>query len=195
MKTGVSRPLTSEYAKGEPKEEADPQRNPYISKRDVRVLIFCYNEPMKIHMGTDHAGFELKEKLRDYILLLGHQVIDHGAFANNPGDDYPDFIAPVAKAVAEDPESRGIILGSSGEGEQMVANRFPHVRATEFYGGATEIVRVSREHNNANILSLGARFLTLDVAKAAVKVFLDTPFSGESRHVRRIAEIDTKPYE
>ena len=141
-------------------------------------------------MGADHAGFELKEKLRDYIVLLGHEVIDHGAFINNPGDDYPNFIAPVAKAVAEDPESKGVILGGSGEGEQMVANRFPHVRAAEFYGGSTEVVKVSREHNDANILSLGARFITLDVAKAAVKVFLTTPFSGEARHIRRISEMD-----
>ena len=145
---------------------------------------------MKIHFGTDHAGFALKEKLKTYVTELGHEAIDHGAFSENPTDDYPDFIAPAAKAVSEDSGSRGIILGGSGEGEEIVANRFPHVRAVEFYGGNLEIVKVAREHNDANILSLGARFVSEEEARQAVKIFLETPFSGEERHARRIEEID-----
>lgn len=143
---------------------------------------------MKIHIGTDHAGFELKNKLVEYIKELGHEVMDHGAFVFDADDDYPDFVKPVAEMVAMNPADRGIILGGSGEGEAMCANRHQGARATQYYGGNLEIVKVSREHNNANILSLGARFVTDDEAKQAVKVFLETDFSNEERHVRRIAK-------
>lgn len=145
---------------------------------------------MKVHIGTDHAGFEMKEQLKPFIKSLGYEVIDHGAFFESPGDDYPEFIKPVAEAVAADQTSKGVILGGSGEGEQMTANRYPGVRAAEFYGGDLEIVRVARQHNDANILSLGARFLGDDKAMNAVEIFLETPFSGEARHERRIQEID-----
>lgn len=145
---------------------------------------------MKIFIGTDHAGFELKQKLVPFLQSLGHEVVDFGADEYKEGDDYPDFIAPVAKAVSADSAVRGIILGGSGQGEAMVANRFPHVRAAVYYGGTLDIVRLSREHNDANILSLGARFLTEEEAKGVVNLWLNTPFSGEERHVRRIEKLE-----
>lgn len=143
---------------------------------------------MKIHIGTDHAGFELKNKLAEYITELGHEVIDHGAFLFDESDDYPDFVKPVAISVSENPEVRGIVLGGSGQGEAMCANRHQGARATEYYGGPVEMVKISRQHNNANILSIGARFVTDDEAKQAVKVFLETDFSNDERHLRRIAK-------
>lgn len=145
---------------------------------------------MKIHIGTDHAGFALKESLKTYLQELGHKVVDHGAFAFNEGDDYPDFVTPTAEAVGIDPQSMGIVLGGSGEGEAMGANKVQDVRATAYYGGDLEIVRLGREHNDANILSLGARFVSEDEAKEAVRLFLETPFSGEERHERRIDKMN-----
>ena len=144
---------------------------------------------MKVYIGTDHAGFELKEKLKVYLCELGHEVEDMGAFELEKDDDYPDFIRPVADAVASNSESFGIILGGSGEGEEMVANKVPGVRAAEYYGGNLDIIKLAREHNNANILSLGARFVKEDEAKQAVKLFLGTQFSNDPRHVRRIEKI------
>lgn len=149
---------------------------------------------MRIFIGSDHAGFELKGKLMAYLLGEGHDVQDKGAFKYEGEDDYPDFISAVAKEVSLRPEEvRGIILGGSGQGEAIDANRFPHVRAAEYYGGPIEIVKLSREHNDANILSLGARFMTEQEAKDAVKLWLATPFSGDERHVRRINKIDQQP--
>ena len=145
---------------------------------------------MKIYIGSDHAGFELKEKLKEYVHELGYEVIDKGAFTLNPVDDYPDFIGPTAQAVEEDPESMGIVLGGSGQGEQMDANKFKGIRALEYYGGTLEIVTLARQHNNANILSLGARFITEDEAKKTVKLFLETPFSNDERHIRRINKLE-----
>jgi|SRR3989338_3862876 len=148
---------------------------------------------MKIYIGSDHAGFELKEKLISFLVEEDHEVVDKGAFEYKESDDYPDFISKVAEEVSNNPTNvRGIILGGSGEGEAMDANRFPHVRAAEYYGGPIEIVKLSREHNNSNILSLGARFLTDEEAKNAVKLWLTTAFSGDERHVRRINKIDNK---
>lgn len=145
-----------------------------------------YLNYMNIHIGTDHAGFELKNKLVEYLNKLGHTITDHGAFSYDPNDDYPDFIAPVAHAVSMDTNSLGIILGGSGQGEAMNANRFREVRAIEYYGGEIEIVKLGREHNNANVLSLGARFITDEEAYEAVKVFIETEFSGEDRHIERL---------
>ena len=144
---------------------------------------------MKVYIGTDHAGYELKEKLKIYLGELGHEVSDMGAFEYEKDDDYPDFIRPVAQAVADDTQSMGIVLGGSGEGEQMAANRVVGARAAEYYGGNLEIVKLAREHNNANILSIGARFVKEEEAKAAVKLFLATPFSEDERHIRRIEKI------
>ena len=129
---------------------------------------------MKIYIGSDHAGYELKEKLKTYIQSLNIEIIDKGAFSLNNEDDYPDFIVPVAEAVAQDSESLGIVLGGSGEGEQISANKVDGIRAIEFYGGNLEIVKLGREHNNANILSLGARFITEDEAKNAIIIFINT---------------------
>ncbi len=143
---------------------------------------------MKIHIGTDHAGFELKNKLVEYLNKLGHEIIDHGAFIYDPTDDYQDFITPVAHAVSMDTQSLGIILGGSGQGEAMNANRFSEIRAIEYYGGTIEIVKLGREHNNANILSLGARFVTDDEAYDAVKLFLETEFSNDERHIKRLSK-------
>lgn len=153
---------------------------------------------MKIYLGSDHAGFELKNKMIPFLGTLGHEVIDLGAHKLDAEDDYPDFISLVAKEVSKDSEdkelsadlSRGIIFGGSGQGEAIVANRFPYVRAVVYYGGNEEIIKLSREHNDANILSLGARFLKEEEALEAIKMWLDTPFSEEERHIRRIIKID-----
>lgn len=147
---------------------------------------------MKVYFATDHAGFELKEKLVAFVRdTLGHEVIDCGAYTREEGDDYPLYIKKAGEAVSQLPnEVRAIILGGSGQGEAMVANKYPHVRAVEYYGGNTEIIRLSREHNDSNVLSLGARFVTEEEAKEAVTLWFETPFSNDERHVRRIAEID-----
>ena len=144
---------------------------------------------MKIHIATDHAGLDLKNIIRDYLISKGHEVTDHGAHEYDALDDYPDFIFPCAKAVASDLESRGIILGGSGQGEAMAANRVKGVRAAVFYNGPVEIVKLSREHNNANILSLGARFMTEDEIYGVIEMWLDEPFGG-GRHQRRIDKLD-----
>ena len=164
---------------------------------------------MTIYLASDHAGFELKEKVKKFLVDSGYTVKDFGAHTLNPNDDYPDFIRKAALAVASDPEhSRGVVLGGSGQGEAMVANRVRGVRAAVYYspavahtpsealakGGAKDggtplsIITLSREHNDANILSLGARFLTEEQAIHAVKLWLETPFSNEERHKRRIAK-------
>ena len=144
---------------------------------------------MKIYIGADHAGFEMKEMLKKYLVGLKYEVEDKGAFKYQPEDDYPDFILPVARAVAADPESRGIVIGGSGEGEAMCANRVKGARAAVFYGGNFEIIELSRKHNNANILSLGARFIDDEIAKKAVELLLKTPFEG-GRHDARLKKLD-----
>lgn len=142
----------------------------------------------KIYFATDHAGLALKDELIAYVTSLGHTVTDMGATSLNLDDDYPDLIAPCATQVAQEPDAFGVILGGSGQGEAMVANRVPGIRAAVFYGGPTDIVKLAREHNDANVLSLGARFLTTREAVDALALFLETPFSNEERHVRRIAK-------
>lgn len=145
---------------------------------------------MKILLASDHAGFELKHALVAYLGLLGHEAVDMGPHTLDPADDYPDFILPLARAVAQEEECLGVIMGGSGEGEAMAANRVPGVRAAVYYGGSLDIVKLAREHNNANVLSLGGRFLSSGDAEAALRTFLDTPFSGDERHVRRIRKLD-----
>ena len=146
---------------------------------------------MKIYFASDHAGFLMKNELLQFVKELGFEVEDCGAYELNPEDNYPEFIKKAAKKVSIDPEnSKAIILGGSGQGENMVANKFPNVRSAEYYGGDLNIIKLSREHNNANILSLGARFLSLSEAKEAVKLWLETVFSKEERHERRISQID-----
>src|SRR5690554_5810955 len=142
---------------------------------------------MKVYLATDHAGFELKEELREHLLTQGVEVVDCGAYEYDAEDDYPDFIAEAARAVSENPDStKAIVIGGSGQGEAIVANKFPNIRAVVFYGGPGEIVTLSREHNNANVLSLGARFVSPEEAKRLVEVWLSIPFEGVERHARRI---------
>ncbi len=171
---------------------------------------------MKIYFASDHAGFELKAVLMAYLTELGYAVIDMGAPTLAPEDDYPDYIAPCAERVAAEcrdvvrPDMSGrttsrmdgvcgIIIGGSGQGEAMVANRVKGARAAVYYGPAErsqtdaddamlDIITSSRAHNDANILALGARFIDAEEAKRVVKQFLETVFSGEARHVRRIAK-------
>jgi ribose 5-phosphate isomerase B len=163
---------------------------------------------MNIYIGSDHVGYKFKEELKKYLseLNLGYEIEDKGAFKYDKDDDYPDFIKPVAEAVALNPESKGIIIGGSGQGEAICANRIKGIRAVVFYGpkeavgtvdvmgressDTFELVKLAREHNNANILSLGLRFQTLDEAKFAVELFLSTKFPGDERHIRRINKID-----
>ena len=144
---------------------------------------------MKIHIATDHAGLDLKNAIRDYLVDKGHDVTDHGAHEYDALDDYPDFIFPCAKAVAADIESKGIILGGSGQGEAMAANRVKGCRAAVFYNGPMDIVKLSREHNNANILSLGARFMSEEEIYDVIELWLAEPFGG-GRHQRRIEKLD-----
>tara|TARA_B100000927_G_C16371109_1_gene431506 strand:- start:384 stop:824 length:441 start_codon:yes stop_codon:yes gene_type:complete len=144
---------------------------------------------MKIHLATDHAGLELKEKVKLHLSNLDYEVIDHGAYEYDALDDYPDFIFPCAKAVSNDPESKGIILGGSGQGEAMAANRVKGVRAAVFYNGPGEIIKLSRQHNNANILSLGARFMTYEEMYGVIELWLSTDFEY-GRHQRRIEKLD-----
>ena len=146
---------------------------------------------MKIYFASDHAGFEMKKELIHYARNLGYESEDCGAFEYNEKDDYPDFVKVAAEKVNTDPEnSKAVVIGGSGQGEDMVADKFPHVRAAVYYGGPLEIVKLSREHNDANVLSLGARFVTVDEAKKALELWLKTPFSGDDRHKRRIRKIE-----
>lgn len=146
---------------------------------------------MTIYLASDHAGYELKEKIKKFLESSGYKVKDCGAFKLDAGDDYPDFIHPAAKAVSRKPkENLAIILGGSGEGEAMTANRYKNVRAAVYYGGEKEIIRLSREHNDANVLSLGARFLSEKDALSAVGLWLKLPFPRKERHQRRIEKIE-----
>lgn len=158
----------------------------------------------KIFIASDHAGFALKNALIEHIRTLGYDIEDMGASALDPEDDYPDYMMPLAKRVAGDPEARGILVGGSGQGEAMCANRILGIRAAVFYGprhvtAALDIegghsedgfdsVRLPRRHNNANMLAIGARFVSGDEADEAVRIFLETPFSDSPRHARRLAK-------
>lgn len=145
---------------------------------------------MTIYLASDHAGFALKETIHKSLKELDYDVVDLGAEKEVAGDDYPEIIARAAQKVSEHPEQdKAIIFGGSGQGEAMVANKFAGVRAVVFYGGALDIITLSREHNDANILSLGARFVTEDEAKEVTGLWLSTAFSEDARHVRRIAQI------
>lgn len=146
---------------------------------------------MQILIASDHAGFALKAELKEYLKEQGYTVQDEGAYEEKEGDDYPDFVSLVAKQVSSSPnECRGIVIGGSGQGEAMCANRYPHVRAAVLYHYDEHIIHLSRLHNNANVLSLGARFLSSDEAKKAVTVWLTTEFSNEERHNRRNTKLD-----
>jgi len=156
---------------------------------------------MKIYIGSDHAGYDLKEILKIFIQELGHEVDDKGDYTKSNDDDYPDFTKLVARAVAENAGSMGIIVGGSGQGEAMCANKVKGIRAAVYYGGRgcqrdingnkMGVVASSRIHNNANMLSLGARFICVRKAKKAVKTFIETPFSNDERHIRRINKLES----
>lgn len=161
---------------------------------------------MKIVLSTDHTGVELVKQLAAFLGEQGHECTNIGPIEVNPDDDYPDFVYPAAKAVATGEYEYGIIMGGSGQGEAMAANRIPGVRCAVYYGAATpvgsvdaegamaadeyEILRLSRQHNDANVLSLAARFLSWEDIEKAVTIWLETPFSHADRHVRRIAKLD-----
>lgn len=156
---------------------------------------------MKVYLGADHTGFELKKVLVEYLAELGHEVSDLGNDHYDPDDNYPDFIFPVAQSVARDIGSMGVLVGGSGQGEAITANKVPKARAIVYYGSVLpktsvditgrqstdpyEIVKLTRLHNNSNILSLGARFITTAEAKEVTKVWLETPFSKLERYDRR----------
>ena len=159
---------------------------------------------MKIYLAADHAGFHLKNALLEHLATLGYEAEDLGATELDPADDYPDYALKLAKKVAGEESAMGILTCGTGEGEAMAANRIEGVRASVFYGPrhATEalniegdhskdgfdIVRLARRHNDANILAIGARFVSPGEADEAVRIFLETPFSGDARHLRRLAK-------
>lgn len=164
---------------------------------------------MKVFIAADHAGFTLKNALAEHIRTLGYEVEDIGAFTQNPDDDYPDFVTPLAQRIAEEnarvaDSARGIVVGGSGQGEAMCANRVKGIRAAVFYGprqvtagldiegGRSEdgfdAVRLPRRHNDTNVLCIGARFVSGVEADEAVRIFLETPFSDSPRHARRLAK-------
>lgn len=142
---------------------------------------------MKIYLGTDHAGFELKEIIKSFLLEKGFETKDCGAFEFNKNDDYPDFISKAAIKVSQDSSSFGIVFGKSGAGECIVANKIKGIKAV--LGFNKENVELSRLHNDANVLSLGSMFVNEELAKELVKIFLETRFTNEERHIRRINKI------
>ena len=142
---------------------------------------------MKIHLGCDHAGFELKEKVAIHLKNKGHEVIDHGAKKFDALDDYPVFCFLAAQAAAKDPSSLAIVIGGSGNGEQISANKIKGVRAALAW--STETAKLAREHNNANVMGLGGRMHSESESLAIIDAFIDTVFSNEERHVRRINQI------
>ena len=142
---------------------------------------------MRVYLGSDHAGFELKSVLVNVLASAGHQVTDCGPSSYHSEDDYPPYVMAAAAAAATDPGSLGIVIGGSGNGEQIAANKVPGVRAALAW--SEETARLARLHNDANVLSLGARMYSVDDAIGFTKIFLSTAFSGEPRHARRLAEI------
>ena len=142
---------------------------------------------MKIHIGSDHAGLEFKAKIIDHLKNAGHEVTDHGPFTYDAQDDYPVFCIPAAQAVAKDPSAFGIVLGGSGNGEQIAANKVKGIRAALVW--SIETAKLAREHNNANVISIGGRLHDEAFCLQLVNTFLATPFSKDDRHVRRINQI------
>jgi ribose 5-phosphate isomerase B len=139
---------------------------------------------MRVHLGSDHAGLELKDHLLNWLADQGHEAIDHGPFVYDAVDDYPVFCLRAAEAVADEETSLGIVIGGSGNGEQMAANKVKGVRAALVWSEQT--ATLARQHNNANVISVGGRMHTLEEMTDFIKVFLTTPYSGEERHDRRI---------
>ena len=146
---------------------------------------------MRIHIATDHAGLEFSQTLQQHLADAGHEVIDHGPQSYDPQDDYPSFCIDAARAVVRDQrsgvEALGVVFGGSGNGEQIAANKVEGVRAALVWNLST--AELAREHNDANVISIGARQHTVEEAIAFIDRFVQTPFSGEERHVRRIAQL------
>lgn len=142
---------------------------------------------MRIHIGTDHAGFELKTRLVEHWRSRGHEVVDHGAFEYDPADDYPSFCFACGESVVADPGSLGVVLGGSGNGEQIAANKVLGVRAALAW--SVQTARLAREHNDANVMGLGARMHPRTDALAIVDAFIAEPFSADERHQRRIGQL------
>jgi ribose 5-phosphate isomerase B len=139
---------------------------------------------MRIHIGSDHAGLEFKGKIIAHLQAKGHDVVDHGPHNFDPLDDYPVFCIPTAEAVAREPGSLGIVLGGSGNGEQIAANKVKGIRSALVWSKETAVL--AREHNNANVISIGGRMHTEEFCLELVDTFIATPFPGDERHVRRI---------
>ena len=139
---------------------------------------------MRVHIGGDHAAYDLQQELISFLESEGHEVTNHGPFELDPADDYPVFVLRAAQGVAQDPGSFGIVLGGSGNGEQMAANKVVGVRAALCYND--ELARLSREHNDAQVISIGGRMNSVEEARSMVRTFLGTAFSGDPRHQHRI---------
>ena len=142
---------------------------------------------MRIHIGADHAGLELKSALIEHFSAQGHEVKDHGPYTYDALDDYPDFCIPAAQAVAKDATSLGIVIGGSGNGEQIAANKVTGIRAVLAW--SIETAKLGKEHNNANVISIGGRMHSIEECKAIIDAFIATPFSNDERHIRRINKI------
>lgn len=144
-----------------------------------------------IHLAADHAGFQHKQIIKDWLKDSVYTVVDHGALEHHPLDDFPDFIALAAKAVSQSPlDSRAIIFGGSGQGEAMLANRYSGVRAVVYYGGDMEIIKLSRQHNDANVLSIGARFVSVEQTKECILKWLATTPLSDDKYQRRNQKIE-----
>ncbi|MGW4465766.1 ribose-5-phosphate isomerase [Micromonospora sp. NBC_01796] len=142
---------------------------------------------MRVYLGSDHAGFELKVHLVNHLAKQGYEVVDVGPHVFDPDDDYPAFCLHTGDNVVDDPDSLGVVIGGSGNGEQIAANKVAGVRAALAW--SVETAQLSRQHNDANVVAVGARQHTLDEATAIVEAFLTTPFSGNERHARRIEQV------
>lgn len=142
---------------------------------------------MRVHIGADHAAYELKTALVAHLRAAGHDVVDHGPEQKTPGDDYPRYVIPAAQGVAGEPGSLGIVLGGSGNGEQIAANKVAGIRA--ILAHSVETARLGREHNDAQVMAIGARMTPIEAAKEFVDVFVNTPFTQDPRHVRRVDQV------
>jgi ribose 5-phosphate isomerase B len=142
---------------------------------------------VRVYLGSDHAGFELKTRLIEWLTGAGHEPVDCGPESFVPDDDYPVYVMRAAQGVSNDPGSLGIVIGGSGNGEQIASNKIPGIRAALAW--TDETAQLARQHNDANVLSLGARMYSLEAAMGFARIFVATPFSGVARHARRLAEI------
>jgi ribose 5-phosphate isomerase B len=142
---------------------------------------------MRVHLGSDHAGFELKQHLAERIAAAGHEVVDHGPLTYDPEDDYPPYCLRAAAAAAGEPGSLGVVIGGSGNGEQIAANKVPGIRCALAW--SDETATLARQHNDAQVVSVGGRMHPIEDMTRFVEVFLTTAFTGEERHVRRLAQI------